>query len=412
MWASKLQQFVLLFMALLVLHCCRAAHGILQLPIRHRPASLLDNTTHRRRRLVSGPAEYQLQFGLGTHYVELFVGNPPQRVSLIVDTGSELTAFPCTTCRGCGKHTDPPFDSKKSKTNRELTCSDASCMGIKSHQCRSNKCALHKHYYEGSSWGAYAQEDLFWSIDPQSLGGSHFTEEQVKKNTLTFLFGCQDSAKGLFVTQVANGIMGFADTKNNLVWRLQEEKKLQHKVFTMCFTALWPRQHKMNAGLVALGGMDPALHTGKIEYASRLLDHSMMRSHAGIYLVSITDIRINGKSIGSLPNAARAAIIDSGTQDSYCPSSVSRPFLQAWKKVSPRDSMSSYTITLYRHSPAFTLWLSVAACTMVQFPRRRHDRSCKEKDTPVGGVCFQGAQRWCGHSNTDAAGPLHRAINS
>ena len=84
---------------------------------------------------------------------------------------------------------------------------------------------------------------------------------------------------------------------------------------------------------MALGGMDESLHSGKIQYAERLTNHPMMRSHAGIYLVSIKDIRINGESIGRLPPSASAAIIDSGTQDSYCPSSVSRQFMQTWKKV-------------------------------------------------------------------------------
>ncbi len=41
--------------------------------------------------------------GQGTHYVFLWVGTPPQRVSVIVDTGSHHTAFPCVGCN-CGKH--------------------------------------------------------------------------------------------------------------------------------------------------------------------------------------------------------------------------------------------------------------------------------------------------------------------
>jgi hypothetical protein len=44
--------------------------------------------------------------GQGTHYVFLWVGSPPQRVSVIVDTGSHHTAFPCVGCQ-CGKHVRP-----------------------------------------------------------------------------------------------------------------------------------------------------------------------------------------------------------------------------------------------------------------------------------------------------------------
>ena len=34
--------------------------------------------------------------GYGTHFAYLYVGTPPQRQSVIVDTGSHYTAFPCT----------------------------------------------------------------------------------------------------------------------------------------------------------------------------------------------------------------------------------------------------------------------------------------------------------------------------
>jgi hypothetical protein len=39
----------------------------------------------------------------------VWVGSPtPQRQTVIVDTGSHFTAFPCTGCDGCGEsyHTD------------------------------------------------------------------------------------------------------------------------------------------------------------------------------------------------------------------------------------------------------------------------------------------------------------------
>ena len=35
-------------------------------------------------------------FDLGYYYVNLFVGSPPQKQTVIVDTGSSLTAMPCS----------------------------------------------------------------------------------------------------------------------------------------------------------------------------------------------------------------------------------------------------------------------------------------------------------------------------
>ena len=74
------------------------------------------------RRLDGVLDEAPLFIGTGTHYVNFFVGTPPQRVSVIVDTGSHYTAFPCNGCGGCGTHTDTYYDQKKSSTSEELKC--------------------------------------------------------------------------------------------------------------------------------------------------------------------------------------------------------------------------------------------------------------------------------------------------
>ena len=37
-------------------------------------------------------------------FVDILVGTPQQRVSVIVDTGSAITAFACSLCENCGVH--------------------------------------------------------------------------------------------------------------------------------------------------------------------------------------------------------------------------------------------------------------------------------------------------------------------
>lgn len=60
--------------------------------------------------------------GWGTHFAYVYAGTPPQRVSVIVDTGSHFTAFPCSECSNCGSHTDPYWDWTKSSTSHVVTC--------------------------------------------------------------------------------------------------------------------------------------------------------------------------------------------------------------------------------------------------------------------------------------------------
>ena len=42
--------------------------------------------------------------GYGTHFSYVWVGTPGQRQSVIIDTGSHYTAFPCTGCSQVAKH--------------------------------------------------------------------------------------------------------------------------------------------------------------------------------------------------------------------------------------------------------------------------------------------------------------------
>lgn len=45
------------------------------------------------------------EIGWSSYYTaRLWIGTPPQRFALIVDTGSTVTYVPCSTCRHCGSH--------------------------------------------------------------------------------------------------------------------------------------------------------------------------------------------------------------------------------------------------------------------------------------------------------------------
>jgi len=79
--------------------------------------------------------------GIGTHYADVWVGSGsdgPQRQTVIVDTGSHYTAFPCTGCSNCGEsyHTNYYFDPAKSQSFKKMACSDCLTGGF----CRNDRC--------------------------------------------------------------------------------------------------------------------------------------------------------------------------------------------------------------------------------------------------------------------------------
>ena len=149
--------------------------------------------------------------GYGTHYVDLWVGTPnPQRQTVIVDTGSGVTAFPCSGCNNCGVpkyHSDGLFDQKQSTTFRKLSC--AECLR---GDCSNRECKISMSYQEGSKWSAFESQDQCYA------GGLHDSalekDPSVVQDDLNPLlaaqfafplkFGCQISLTGLFITQVCS----------------------------------------------------------------------------------------------------------------------------------------------------------------------------------------------------------------
>lgn len=142
----------------------------------------------------------------GTHHVMVYIGSPPQRQTLIVDTGSRLMAFPCSPCRNCGRHVSKYFDPSKSTTDRIPSCGSCLLKGVSKCSDFQDRCVISQKYMEGSSWTAFETEDLVW------LGSSDHQEavEEYMKLAVPYAFGCQTTEKGLFRKQYADGIFGLA----------------------------------------------------------------------------------------------------------------------------------------------------------------------------------------------------------
>lgn len=162
--------------------------------------------------------------GYGTHFSYVYVGTPPQRQSVIIDTGSHYTAFPCTGCSQCGQHTDSYWDMKNSSTmvipkvfiphtprqyslSHSLICpsflislrgitlsyhthpsylTPMSLSIISFFQCNNQPCVISQSYSEGSSWKAIKVVDKLW------VGGLVQSDVSGALDyTVDFLFGCQ-----------------------------------------------------------------------------------------------------------------------------------------------------------------------------------------------------------------------------
>lgn len=89
---------------------------------------------------------------LNYYFVNVYLGNPPQKQSVIIDTGSHLTAVPCLPyCISCGKHMNPYYNSKLSSNSDVINCDSDKCKNIENSKCESdNTCAyssVKKNFY-------------------------------------------------------------------------------------------------------------------------------------------------------------------------------------------------------------------------------------------------------------------------
>lgn len=118
---------------------------------------------------------------LAYFYADVFVGSPPQKFSVITDTGSTRLAVPCKGCTNCGRHQNPPFDPQGSTTCRPATCD--TCYSCNSHQ----QCTYSVSYAEGSSISGVLYDDMVW------MGEDTSSSEYGAQHGTQFRFGCHTS---------------------------------------------------------------------------------------------------------------------------------------------------------------------------------------------------------------------------
>lgn len=368
----------------------RAAHEDDDLHHHRRRRRRLAESKNHASAAAAAAADQQvvsLFQGYGTHFVDLWVGSPPQRQTLIVDTGSATTAFPCRACtrERCGRvasyHTDGPFQEQLSTTFAAVQCGDCFLGECKSANEDANEqedkkaqCTFGVTYQEGSNWTA------FEAIDQVYVGGMHTQalplEQQQQQHqhskdgldplaateyTFPLRFGCQTQMTGHFRTQLEDGIVGM-DIGRPAIWnQMYLQGKIGARAFSLCFQRQ-PAKHA--AGALTLGGTDPRLHNDNhpMVYAARatggeegavFFSVRLRRVYLREGAVGASDSVMsrykaqddsgnNGDLLKIVPvdtedlsrdNSEGLVIIDSGTTDTYLTHLLQEPFQQAWREL-------------------------------------------------------------------------------
>ena len=146
---------------------------------------------------------------------DVCLGNPGRKFDLIIDTGSSITAVPCSTCRQCGTHhcgRTGCFDIGRSLSVQTLSCKRPP-PGFSCERCFSGeKCGYSVHYTEGSSIQGHVVTDVahFLRSVPAAAdgaegggGGGEGGANYEALSTRVF-FGCQTLETGMFFKQEAD----------------------------------------------------------------------------------------------------------------------------------------------------------------------------------------------------------------
>ncbi|CAD8164078.1 unnamed protein product [Paramecium pentaurelia] len=247
----------------------------------------------------------------GYYYVNIFVGEHKQKQSLILDTASSITTFPCVDCKSCGTHIDSFYNYKNSQTHKQVKCDQI--IGEKQcDKCLNNRCSFQISYAEGSRLAGYFLQD--WLIMGDEFENLNQSDEIVKLEQVLSVIGCTTLETNLFFTQKANGIMGLSPKTNtefsfpNYIDDLYEKEKGKEfqKMFSICIGR--------KDGYMTIGQYDFNRHQNNSQYYKVKYNHE-----TDVYKINVNSIKIDNKIIAdhNLINLGQGAFIDSGSTLAY-----------------------------------------------------------------------------------------------
>ncbi|KAK1260376.1 Aspartic proteinase PCS1 [Acorus gramineus] len=140
--------------------------------------------------------------------MSLTIGDPPQKMMAIVDTGSDVTWFQCLLCTDCYPQNLPTFVPSISTTYDTINCNTKTCDKLREHWCElddsdddknndNNVCKYKVEYADGSFTNGTLSKDLF-GLETKGSNDINFP---------MIVFGCSRNADDRF-DEEGTGLIG------------------------------------------------------------------------------------------------------------------------------------------------------------------------------------------------------------
>ncbi|KAL8106987.1 aspartyl protease family protein At5g10770-like [Apium graveolens] len=238
---------------------------------------------------VTVPAKSGSSLNAGNYIVTVGLGSPKKDLSLIFDTGSDLTWTQCEPCaRSCYDQADPIFNPLQSTTYSNVSCSAPQCNQLKSATGNSPSCNGNTCIY-GVQYGDQSFTVGFFVKDKLTLSPTDVVPD--------FYFGCGQNNQGLF-GQTA-GLIGLARDKLSIVSQTSQK---YGNVFSYCLPS-----RSSETGYLTFGQSAVSKTIQYVPFADT--------QGTTFYFIDIVAIYVGGENLRISPTVFSTAgsIIDSGT---------------------------------------------------------------------------------------------------
>ncbi|XP_008811141.2 aspartyl protease family protein At5g10770-like [Phoenix dactylifera] len=262
--------------------------------LHHRISTASSRESTRSSLAATIPANTGGSLGTGNYIVTVGFGTPKSDLTVVFDTGSDLTWIQCKPCSSgsCYPQQQPLFDPSQSSTYSNISCSSPECSLLDSSTCSaSSPCRYDIEYGDNS------QSSGYFSHDTLTLTSSELVP--------SFMFGCGDENSGLFGT--AAGLLGLGRGKVSLV----SQARKYGGVFSYCLPS-----SSSSAGYLTFGGGAPS----NVKFTPMLTFSDM----PSFYFLSLVAIRVGGEQLPISPTvfSTPGTLLDSGTVITRLPPSA------------------------------------------------------------------------------------------
>ena len=254
---------------------------------------------------------YGDSYDLNYYYTTLYFGPKKMPQTFILDTGSPTTTSPCSKCNSCGKHLNKPYEFNDD--SKIIDCYTDECSLLNS-QCLNNnhKCGFSISYSEGSRLSGFfnLQEIYLENIN---------NSPPISSKSFIIPIGCTTLETHLFVTQLADGIMGLNNSGKSFVSILFKKNVIKKEIFSICLG--------QNDGYFSIGDIDTAYHKSNVVFVPLIWGINN-------FLIKVFNMQV-GDDIISTRNYN--IFVDSGTTISYFPKEIFDDMINNFNKYCEKN---------------------------------------------------------------------------